>query len=211
MPVDDAVKGQLLPVAARLVMKLMLLFPTARLDVTFAVNTLAKHITIWSVNGDRRAARLLGYLSTTVDLAHVMAINDPLDELHIALYCGADFAGGSKAMKSTSGYVIAFFEHIQFGSPVMGESQTKRDNRSTIESEFVSLSGALFSEGLPLLLELWQVIHPPMFLRILEDNSAVIAIISKVFPRNFVTCECCFHRRGGEQQRRRADSACSST
>jgi hypothetical protein len=47
----------------------------------------------------------LGYLSTTVDLAHVMAINDPLDELHIALYCGADFAGGSKAMKSTSGYV----------------------------------------------------------------------------------------------------------
>ena len=132
-----------------------------------------------------------------MDLAHVMAINDPLDELHIALFCGADFAGGSKAMKSTSG----FFEHVQFGSPVMGESQTKRDNRSTIESEFVSLSGALFSEGLPLLLELRQVIHPPMFPRILEDNSAVTAIISKVSPRNFVTCECCFRRRGCEQQR----------
>ena len=68
LPDDDTVKGQLLPVAPRLVMKLMWLCRTARPDVTFAVNTLAKHITIWSVNDDRRAARLLGCLSTTVDL-----------------------------------------------------------------------------------------------------------------------------------------------
>ena len=57
--------------------------------MTFAVNVLAKQITIWSVNDDRRAARLLGCLSTTVDLAHLMVIKDPLDEFHLALYCGA--------------------------------------------------------------------------------------------------------------------------
>ena len=59
LPDDDTVKGQLLPVAPRLVMKLMWLCRTASPDVTFAVNTLAKHITIWSVNDDKRAARLL--------------------------------------------------------------------------------------------------------------------------------------------------------
>jgi hypothetical protein len=52
LPDDVAIKGQLLPVAARLVMKLMWLCRTARPDVTFAVNTLAKHMTIWSVNDD---------------------------------------------------------------------------------------------------------------------------------------------------------------
>jgi hypothetical protein len=45
------------------------------------------------------------------------------------------------------------------------------------ESEFASLSSALFPEGLPLL-ELWQVIHPPMALRVLEYNAAVIAFVA---------------------------------
>ena len=99
---DDAVKGQLSPVAARLVMKLMWLCRTARPDLNFAVNILAKHI-----NDDRRAARLVGCLSSSVDLAHVMIIKDPLNELNPALYCDADFAGDSMDMKSTSGFVMA--------------------------------------------------------------------------------------------------------
>ena len=107
LPDDDAVKGQLLPVAARLVMKLMWLCRTSRPDITFAVNVLAKHITIWSANDDKRAARLIGYLSSSVDLAHFMVINDRLEDLRLALYCDADFAGDIKTMKSTSGFVIA--------------------------------------------------------------------------------------------------------
>ena len=55
--------GQLLPVAARLVMKLMWLCRTSRPDITFAVNVLAKHITIWSANDDKRVAGVIGYLS----------------------------------------------------------------------------------------------------------------------------------------------------
>lgn len=55
--------GQLLPVAARLVMKLMWLCRTSRPDITFAVNVLAKHIQIWSANDHKRVARVIGYLS----------------------------------------------------------------------------------------------------------------------------------------------------
>eukprot|EP00435_Cladocopium_sp_Y103_P034912 s909_g9.t1 len=175
LPDDDAVKGQLLPVAARLVMKLMWLYRTARPDITFAVNVLAKHITIWSANDDRRAARLIGYLSSTVDLANFMVIKDRLEDLHLALYCDADFAGDIKTMKSTSGFVS--FALLSWGS-----RKQSVISRSTTESEFVSLSVALFAEGLPLL-EIWQVIHPPMIIRILEDISAVIAIIAKGFSQ----------------------------
>eukprot|EP00435_Cladocopium_sp_Y103_P075165 s9_g54.t1 len=179
LPDDDAVKGQLLPVAARLVMKLMWLCRTSRPDITFAVNVFAKHITIWTANDDRRAARLIGYLSSTIDLAHFMVINDRLEDLHLALYCDADFAGDIKTMKSTSGFVMALEGKSSFALLSWG---SRKQSRSTTESEFVSLSGALFAEGLPLL-ELWQVMHPPMILRILEDNSAVIAIIAKGFSQ----------------------------
>ena len=111
-----------------------------------------------------------------------MVINDRLEDLHLALYCDADFAGDNKTMKSTSGFVMALEGKSSFALLSWGSRKQSVISRSTTESEFVSLSGALFAEGLPLL-ELWQVIHPPMILRILEDNSAVIAIIAKGFSQ----------------------------
>lgn len=90
--------------------------------------------------------------------------------------------------KSTSGYVIALEGKSSLALLSWGSLKQTVISRSTTESEFVSLFGALFSEGLPLL-ELWEVIRPPMILRSLEGNSAVIAIISKGFSqklRHFV-------------------------
>ena len=96
---EDAVKGQLSSVAARLVMKFMWLSRASQPDITFAVNLLAKHITCWSSNDNCRVARLVGYLSSTISLALHMVALDPLSELHIALYCDADFAGDSSDAK----------------------------------------------------------------------------------------------------------------
>ena len=95
-------------------------------DVTFAVNVRAKQITIWSVNDDRRAARLLGCLSTTVDLAHLMVMKDPLDEFHLALYCGAI---SLEIQNDDVDFWLCHCigRHVQFGSPVMGKPQTKLD------------------------------------------------------------------------------------
>ena len=96
---EDAVKSRLSSVAARLVMKFMWLSRTSRPDITCAVNLLAEHITCWSSNDERRVARLVGYLSSTINLAHPMVVLDPLSGLHIALYCDADFAGDSSDAK----------------------------------------------------------------------------------------------------------------
>ena len=48
--------------SAKLVVKLMWLGRISRPDIMFAINTLARHITKWSINDDKRAARLIGYM-----------------------------------------------------------------------------------------------------------------------------------------------------
>ena len=104
---DDESRGQLAPHAAKLVMKLMWLRRVPRPDVMLIINPLAKHITTWSVNDDRRTARLIGYLQLTHEYAPVVSIQDPPDTISISLFCDADFAGDVHIMKSTSGYVLA--------------------------------------------------------------------------------------------------------
>ena len=56
-----------------------------------ATNTLARHITRWSANDDKRAARLVGYSAATSDYVHVMHINGPPAELWLSLYVDSDF------------------------------------------------------------------------------------------------------------------------
>ena len=179
---DSTDRGQLAPVAARLVMKLMWLCRTARPDLMFGINVLAKHITCWSSNDDKRAARLVGYLSSTIFLAHEISFTKGINELHLALYPDADFGGDPVDMKSTSGFVLALEGEGSFGLLSWGSRKQKVVSRSTTEAEFVSLSSALFSEGLPFL-EVWQDVCPTMRLVIHEDNSAVVSIVGRGFSQ----------------------------
>ena len=97
---DDEPRGQLAPHAAKLALRRNS-WPDVHHDL------LAKHITTWSVNDDRRTARLIGYLQLTHEYAPVVSIQDPPDTISISLFCDADFAGDVHIMKSTSGYVLA--------------------------------------------------------------------------------------------------------
>ena len=51
-------------------------------------------------------------------------------------------------------------------------------SRSSTEAEFVSLSGALFGDAVPML-GVWECLLPDVHLRIYEDNQACIAIVKK--------------------------------
>ena len=66
---DDQCAGRLSPSSAKLVMKLMRL-GRIRPDIMVAINTLARNITRWSANDDKRAARLVGYIAATVGYAN---------------------------------------------------------------------------------------------------------------------------------------------
>ena len=65
---DDAVKGHMSSVAAKLAMKFMWLSRASRPDITFAVNPSAKHITCLGLSVKLYSVKL--YLSSTASLAH---------------------------------------------------------------------------------------------------------------------------------------------
>ena len=160
-------------------MKLMWLGRISRPDFMVAIiNTLARNITRWSANDDKRAARLVGYIAATVDYAHVMRINDPPAKLWLSPYVDSDF-GLSPDMKSTSGFIIAL------GGPdscaiIFWESKTQRAvSRSTTEAEFAALSTSLFGEAISLLAVCQRLFDATFVLKCYEDNQAVLAIIAK--------------------------------
>ena len=97
---DDECVGQISASSAQPVMKLMWLGRISHPDIMVAINTLARNITRWRANDDKRAARLVGYIAVTGDYAHVMRINDPPAKLWLSLYVDSD-CGSSPDMKST--------------------------------------------------------------------------------------------------------------
>ena len=138
-------RGQLSTVAARLVMKLMWLARIARPDILYAVTQCAKQITKWTVQDDKRIARVVGYIKQTATFAPIIRIED--EPLHLSLYVDADFGGSAVSdQKSTSGFVLALEGDNSFALLGWGSRTQKVVSRSTTEAEFVSLSAALFSE-----------------------------------------------------------------
>ena len=175
---DEADKGQLSCVAAKLVMKYMWLGRICRPDLLVAINTCAGHITRWTVNDDRRMSRLAGYTAATLHHSHVMHIRDPPSQLQLSLYADADFASGPD-LKSTSGFVLALEGPASFALLSWNAKRQRAVSRSTTEAEFVSLSGALFNEAIPLLQVVQLMFSGSMSLRCFEDNQAVLAILAK--------------------------------
>ena len=175
---DEADKGQLSCVAAKLVMKYMWLGRICRPDLLVAINTCAGHITRWTVNDDRRMSRLAGYTAATLHHSHVMHIRDPPSQLQLSLYVDADFASGPD-LKSTSGFVLALEGPASFALLSWNAKRQRAVSRSTTEAEFVSLSGALFNEAIPLLQVVQLMFSGSMSLRCFEDNQAVLAILAK--------------------------------
>ena len=127
---DDQCVGQLSTSSAKLVMKLMWFGRISRPDFMVAINTLARNITRWSANDDKRAARLVGYIAATVDYAPVMRINDPPAKLWLSLFLTATFVRHD--IKSRSGFVIALEVPGSFAF-ILWESKTQRARELSLD------------------------------------------------------------------------------
>ena len=160
-------------------MKRLRLARLARPDLVVAVTSLASKVASWSPNDDRRCARLIGYIAATPDYSPIMYINKP-SWLHLALYVDSDFGGCVHTARSTPGYVLGIKDDQSFAILSGSSKPQKVVSRSSREAEFVSLSSALFSHGIPML-DVWQPLIPDIELVCFEDNEACIAIFRKGF------------------------------
>ena len=183
---DEADRGQLSNVAAKLVMKFMWRGRISRPDLLVAINTCAGHITKWTSNDDKRMTRLAGYVASTLYRCHVMRVKDPPSQLHLSLYADADFASGPD-VKSTSGFVLALEGPDSFALLSWNAKRQRAVSRSTTEAEFVSLSSALFIEAIPMLQVVQRMFSDGIVLRCFEDNQAVLAILAKGYSPKLLT------------------------
>ena len=177
-PRDNVARGSLADSAARILMKILKLARLNRPDLMVAVTTLTTNVCRWSVNDDKRVARLVGSIAATVQHNPVTLVHDPASSLHLALYVDSDFGGCIDTARSTSGYIVALEGSNSFVLLSWSSKRQKVVSRSPPEAEFVSLSSALFNDALPLL-EVWQTVIPGIKLLCHANNEACIAILRK--------------------------------
>jgi len=105
-PEEFQVKGELSPIAARVVLKALYVARIARLDVMWAVNMLAREVTRWNAACDWRLHRLISFLHHTKFHAQMCYVGDSPSQCKLMLFRDASFAGDLRDSKSTSGCIL---------------------------------------------------------------------------------------------------------
>ena len=107
--VDFEKQGELNLVASRIVLKMLYLARIGRPDTYWSVNTLARDVTRWSVACDKRLEKLASYLQDTSTYVQHAHVGDHAQDIYLALFSDASFAGDVNDSKSTTG------GHTMFG------------------------------------------------------------------------------------------------
>ena len=162
--------------AAKILMKILYAARMARFDLLRVVASLATELTRWTEDCDRRLHRLVCYIWSTKHYRLIGVVADPPSSLSPHLFADADFAGGKRTMRSTSGAHLALHGPRTF-FPLHGLSKRQTAaSHSTPEAEMVAAAMALRTIGIPSL-DLWSILlERPATLTFHEDNEAMIKV-----------------------------------
>ena len=144
--------GKLGIVAARIVLKALYLATNGRPDIYFAVNTLARKVHNWTESDDIKLHRLICYLQYSKEWVTTSHVGDGPEDLYLALFCDAGFAGDLLDSKSTSGAFIALVGPSTFAPITWMCKKQGAASHSTTEAEIIAMDAALRMEGLALLM-----------------------------------------------------------
>ena len=138
-------------------MKCLYLARIGRPDILWSVNKLARSITKWTKDSDKRLNRLISYVHHTCEYKQHCHVGNTSKQCRLGLFQDSDFAGDLEDSKSTSGGTLCTFgSHTLVPTSWMCKKQTAVSHSST-ESESISLDTGLRLDGLPAL-ELWDLI-----------------------------------------------------
>ncbi len=130
----------------------------ARPDFLRASCMLARIVSRWCKECDRRLHRLVSHMNCTQSWLQYSYVEDAFSDIRVGLVTDADFAGDKSDSRSTSGVFIAAigphtYAHIFCVSKEQGCMST-----STCESEVDAMNLGL-REAMPVL-DLWQALYP---------------------------------------------------
>ena len=104
----DSPKGsRLASIALKSLMKVLYAARMCRFDVLRATCVLARRVSTWDRDCDRRLHRLMCYLKHTQTTINIGFCGDTFKDCRIALFADADYAGCKSTAKSTSGNFLA--------------------------------------------------------------------------------------------------------
>ena len=177
---DFKTPGKLTSVAARIVLKALYLARIGRPDALWAVNTLAREVTRWTVACDKRLLRLISYLHFYKEYVQTCFVGDRPEDCWIAMFVDASFAGDLQDSKSTSGMYLCLVGPNTFVPISWLCKKQGAVSHSSTESEVISLESSLRQEGLPALM-LWeivvQVFKRPKGQQVVQDKNICKEVI----------------------------------
>ena len=103
------VQGELQPVAAKVLMKIMYLARFARFDLLRAVSALSTFITKWGKLQDKKLYRIIRYLKFSREYRQIGFIGDNWKDIGLCLFTDSDFAGDQETKKSCSGVFLGLY------------------------------------------------------------------------------------------------------
>ena len=158
LAMKEPARGHLAPHAASVLMKLLYGTRIARFDLLRQVNRLARNVHRRSDSDDRGLHHLVCYVHHTKHWRMVGWVGDPMDDVHLALYADADFAGCVESLRSTSGgHLNLQGPNTRF--PLSGSSKRQSCvSHSTPEAEIVAADVAMRAMGLPALKLLQRIL-----------------------------------------------------
>ena len=175
--------GELSPIAARVVMKVLYAARMARHDLLRPCQALARYLTKWSPAEDKKLHRLMCYIYSTLKIRMVSWCGDELKDVNLGLYTDADFASDVKASLSTSGASLKVEgPKTNFVIGAMSKKQTAVSHSST-ESEIVAADMAIRTQGIPALIAFDVIADRPVNLNFYEDNQSTIKIIESGYSQ----------------------------
>jgi len=155
---DEAeARGELQPIASRVLMKVLFAARMARFDLLRAAQGLASRITKWSPDCDKSLRRLMCYIHSTLDRTMVGFVGDPPESCKTWLFADSDHAG-EHDNGSTSGCLLALVGPNTFYPLIAFSKKQTSTAMSSTEAEVTAANLALRAVGLPSSC-LWSVIR----------------------------------------------------
>ncbi len=156
-PDDFIEKGHLSPVAARIVLKALYLARIGRPELLWAVNSLAREVTKWTVACDKRLHRLISYIHHRKEHVMTCFVGDKPEDCYLVLFSDASFAGDLKDSKSTSGGYLCLVGPKTFVPITWMCKKQGAVSHSSSEAEVIALDACTRMEGVPALM-FWDLV-----------------------------------------------------
>ena len=137
--------------SARIVLKALYVARISRPDIYFAVNTLAREVTRWTVACDRRLHRLISYMHWTQSWVQLCWVGDKPEDIIVALYVDAGFGGDLADSKSSTGAMLCLMGPNTFVPLTWLCKKNTAVSHSSSEAEVIAMDAGVRLEGLPAL------------------------------------------------------------